>query len=428
MAEILVAGAGPAGCAAAAILARQGFRVTLADPCPPVPPRIESLPAAGQRLAAELGLAPALSDAILGTAERIELAWRPDSEIRSFGHAGPLLLSRPRLHAALRRAAFAAGAELAAERIDRLEPGRAACRSGAVLVAAVILDARGRAAGGLAPLGPPRAALPFRGNARREQPSMGLAALADGWLWWAAAAGELQGLRVAAPGTLAGMDAAGRQGWLRASGHPITETCETGTPVPAGLAAADPLAVPGIIRIGDAALARDPVGAHGLVHALRSAAQGAAAAATWLRHPAERGAAEQFLRLRHRTDCTAARAATAASHAEQGRHRTAFWQEMPATPALPSSPPPGRLRLAAVAAQVPLMAGGHIQWARGMELRTDGTQLARLGPYPAAALLAALAQPGTADEFAARLARLGPSQAAAPAVAELARLGALVPA
>ncbi|WP_138467272.1 FAD-dependent monooxygenase [Poseidonocella sp. HB161398] len=432
MADILVAGAGPAGSLAALLLARQGARVVLADPGRPVAPRCESLAPAARALMAGLGLEPVLAAARLGQPAAMALSWRAVPEHRRFGAEAPWLLSRPLLHAGLRAAALAAGAVALETRITRLETGRARTADGGMLEPAVILDARGRAAGGLRPLAPARAALPFAGSAPEGAASMGIAALEDGWIWWAEARGQRQGIRVAAPATLSGMDGTARQDWLQAAhapGLPDLSACSAGRPVPAGLAAApETQPAPGVIRLGDAALARDPVAAQGLLHALRSASQAAAAAATLLWHPGEAGAAEAFLRLRHQADCEAAIAATAAAQAGQARHATPFWRGTAPAPEAPAAPPrDAALRLAARPARVPLLAEGHIRWTRGLELDATGQPLARVGPYPAAALLAALAAPGTAPELAARLARLGPATAAGPVIAELLRIGALVP-
>ena len=115
--EVVVAGGGPAGAAAAAVLARAGRRVLLADAGTGPPKTVESLPGTARLLLADLGLpAPTPGPAALPCYAR-HTAWGSsvlhtvDLLLDPHGHAWQL--DRPRFDHALRRAAAAAGADLA---------------------------------------------------------------------------------------------------------------------------------------------------------------------------------------------------------------------------------------------------------------------------------------------------------------------------
>jgi len=183
-------------------------------------------------------------------------------------------------------------------------------------------------------------------------------------------------------------------------------------------AAEDPFASPLVLRVGDAALARDPIASHGLVHALRSGAQAAAAAMTLLDPAGEAGAARAFIRDRHRDAARAAREATARSHAGQTRHRTPFWTEAAADTA--DKPPeaaqwPALSRPLALAPlrRAAVLEAGRIRWTEAIWLPRSGLAASRFGPVTAARLAGLLAQPAPIATLSSRL-----EQALEPALAQ----------
>lgn len=436
MHDAAIIGGGPAGAALAATLAAHGRRVLLIDPCEPPAPRVESLVPDGARLAQELGLGPALDAAALGEAVAIRSFWRREAEHRAFGAPRPLLLDRARLHAALRREAERRGAETLRARA-RIVDG-AASVGGAALPAHLVIDARGRRARS-ARQAPPLAALPFHGSvAGVPAPEMRIEALADGWIWACAGpTGLLAGALFTDPGALAGGGAEARAARLRR----LLSTAETtrgaaglraGRPVAAGLEAApDPLAAPAVLRIGDAALARDPVAAHGLAHAFRSAAQAAAAVETMLDPAGEADAARAFLRARHAESLAAAIAATGRAYAEQDRRDGPFWRARAAAADSPTPQPPradGPLILAAPLVRAAALENGRIRWVSALRLPRSGREAAHLGPLSAASVAALLTEPGAPAALTARLAPAVGPEAAAQIVAMLVSEEALAPA
>jgi flavin-dependent dehydrogenase len=119
----VVAGGGPAGCAAALALAREGRRVLLVDAAPSTPAVGEALPPVGRALLGELGLLGAFLAQGHAPSHGNASAWG-GGELAThdflFGlHGHGWHLDRARFDAGLRAAAFAAGA-------DVLSPARVA--------------------------------------------------------------------------------------------------------------------------------------------------------------------------------------------------------------------------------------------------------------------------------------------------------------
>lgn len=436
-ADVLVLGAGPAGVAAAVELRRLGRSIALVDPGRPPAWRIETLPANGIALAEALGLGGALAAAALGRAAGMRMSWRETPERRDYGRAGPLLLDRPRLHAALRAAALAAGATVIPARAGTVrEHGDRAevIAAGRTLAARVLLDARGRAATG-APTGPvpDLVALPFHGRGTAtERPRLRLDALEGGWSWACRGPGGLTAGALFLPAAaLAGADAAARRAMLAAA--PDLERAAAGRPAAAEMrAAADPLAGPQMLMIGDRALARDPIASHGLVHALRSGAQAAAVAHALVDPAGAHDAARAFLRDRHAEAARGALAATAAAYAAQAARRSAFWERAGRfaadPPAVPAEAPAGPLALAAALGRAAVLEGDALRWGAALLMPASGRRAAFLGPFGAARLAALLDPPAPLAELARRLGAEAGPDAARLALATLVAEGALAPA
>jgi flavin-dependent dehydrogenase len=437
--DVCVIGAGPAGALLAAQLARAGAAVTLIGAAGG-PARLESMTLHGARLLAELGHGAALAGAAAGRAERIALDWREAPETREPGADGPLLVMRPRLERLLAEAAAAAGARCAPQaRARRVDPdGTVTLTGGATLRARIVVDAAGRRAGfrpSPRALAPMNAAIGFRGRAPAGAEGMALRAHRDGWLWTVALpGGRLHGVWVGEARALAGLGAEGRARLVAARSD--ADAIAPAFVAEAGLCAAATAADGRVLRIGDAALARDPVSGHGLGWALGSAARAAAAALTLLDPAGAHDAARAFLTLDHARAVAAARAATARAYADQRRFADApFWRARArgaeARPD-PAQAPPAALRLRADATlcRAPALEGARIVWRPALNLPGAGLAAAYVAGCPADIVHRALAAPdaaqtSTAPEAAQALtARLG--DRAAAVIAALWRDGALM--
>jgi len=435
--DVAVVGGGPAGIAAALSALRAGLRVRLIDPGLPVRPRVESLPPGGIALAGCLGLDRALGAAGLGRAAAMRLLWRARPEVRAFGADAPLLLDKPAFHDAL-RAMLPPGCLLPARvRSLRARPdGVDLCHDGGVMAARFVIDARGRAGlrgrhgGGAVVL-----ALAFAGRLAiaPTQPLMVLEALADGWLWACVLpSGLVRGAVHLPAAALAGLSADRRAARLArdlaASDLGLPGRLVAGDVAPAMLQAApDPFAAPRVLRIGDAALAQDPVAAHGLTHALRSGVQAASAVATLLDPQGAADAARDFIRTRHQAAVRSAETATARALADQARHRGGFWAVRREASGPPPTPWPaltGPLRLAPLI-RAAEMQGGRIRWAPALWLPGTGQAQTRFGPLTAETIALALDRPGRLAELAQRLARVTDAATAAAILRHLMDGGAL---
>ncbi len=436
--DVAVIGAGPAGAAATLDLLVKGLRVAVIDPGLPPADRVESLPPGGIALAETLGLGPVLAAASLGRAAAMRMLWRAAPETRDFGAEGPLLLDKRRFHAGLR--AVLSGTLQLQGRVRRVEDCedhlQLHLRSGS-LRARFVIDARGRA--GLRGPAPKAGTMALAFRARMDGatrlPVTLLEALAGGWLWASLLPdGQLSGAVFLPAQTLAGQSAVQRGALLRhllgASSLGVPPMLAAGPVTPAMLhAAADPFVSPRHLRIGDAALARDPVASHGLVHALRSGAQAAAAAATMLDPLGEADAALAFIRDRHADAAASAIAATARSHADQTRFRTGFWAgagtaaaEPPAAAPLPALNRPLALPPLQRAAE---LIGSRIGWTKAIWLPRSKIAATRIGPVPAVALAGLCGEPAPVAVLSARLEQAMDPRLAAAILRHLLEEGAL---
>ena len=438
--DIAIAGAGPAGCVAATVLARRGYTVVMIDPFLPVAQRIESLPENGQTLLAELDLIHALKPAFIAPAQAVQMQWRSTPERRDFGTEAPVLLNRARLHASLKTHALAAGAKVLTGRVTDIGDSTLTLKSDRghkTIKATVILDARGRSAKPRQRLSEPRIALPFKAtSAGHTSNTMIVEALKTAWIWAAPnGQGHIEGALFVAPRDLGGLDAQMRWDHLREqlSGSSLSDAQieDVAAPVPSDLSAiSNVLPYPRTICIGDAALARDPISSHGLVYAFRSAAQAVAAACSMLGEPEEADAARDYLTHRHALDCEAARRATAQAYADQSRHRSDFWPRIsePREPETKTEFDPSMpLVLNCIPEQVPHLTAHKIVWANGLRVVGTDTRLSRCGPFPANAIIRALAEPADAATLGRRLAQFGSTAYAQQVVDHLISIQALVP-
>lgn len=398
-AEVVVVGAGPAGCAAALQLARGGLDVLLLERGGPGrPAAVETAPAGLWPLLQALGLDARVREVGFAPAAGAWVQWAGPARALHEPVAG-LQLERARFDALLRQAAREAGVRWldAAAMPPVPEPdapaggaGRAGWQlplhDGRRLHAAALLWATGRAGPAL-PGAPASAALvahwaPGAGPRVGEDTRACVQAGPEGWAWAAPAADG--GLTVALfldPHRLRGLDGAARQAlYQQALAHLrlIAPRLAGRTPGPLRVADATPrwraLEIGARAwRIGDAALALDPLSSQGVVGALRGGLQAAAAMRTALRRPADAGLALAFLQARQAQEAERHRQWAAAFQAQAAQAwGTPFWRRgapaaapAPWSPGAPVPPLPGlatRLRLdpRARAGRAPVLANGWI--------------------------------------------------------------------
>jgi 2-polyprenyl-6-methoxyphenol hydroxylase-like FAD-dependent oxidoreductase len=269
MHDIVICGAGPAGSAAARRLAAAGARVALVGAASR--PGWEGLSARSRALLAEEGL-EGETDVIAGPFAR-RGSWADGRSVEGI----EWLVERSRLAEALRDRAISAGAVPRFDTVTSLK--RAAdhwcvnLRSGEVLEAPILIDARGRR--GAQRRGPVLLAYGQRFR-KRTQTSSGtqIGVMDFGWCWWAGHGTTLWIQVVGRPRCgypAAWIAAAAEQ--LPALGRALDRAAIDGEPVARaaharfGAAGKDPT----LWRVGDAALAHDPLSGQGVYEALRGA-------------------------------------------------------------------------------------------------------------------------------------------------------------
>ncbi len=468
--DVAILGAGPAGLAAAAELGKTGLSVALIDSGQSQKNhQVESFPESGAPLAEATGLLGPICSAAYAPASTMLMHWRAKKEAREFGPSGPLLLHRRELHNALLAHALSISSStqwINAKVRDRqtLNNHTLITTDSVALTARVVLEARGRVETrrlnrglnrGMHKCGKPDktastrvtqketrqalVSLPFSvGIANRIDAGMYLEALADGWVWAASTGdGQLHGAVFQYASTLAGM----RQSERAAYGSSCLDQCGCipqantepvfYTPGAANFdALADPVISDTCFAIGDAALARDPVASHGLVHALRSGVQAAAVVRTILssQHPSD--AAYAFLRHKHEDACRHAMLATARAYADQQRFNTAFWQRF--SPPEPQAQPlsfavSDVLTLSEPMTRAPILAGDTISWAPAIYLPLHQDYASYIGKLSATDIGNAVRPAAAMPEIAARLQRSHDHKTVTDALKILLDSGALTP-
>jgi flavin-dependent dehydrogenase len=295
--DVLVAGAGPAGVAVALGLARLGYDVTVLGlprgfaACEGISPRVRAH-------LATLGLHNAL--ACVPEASLREVEWNGERRAQGSEH----LLQRAPFDAALGADLVAAGVRLRAARVRGivLTAGGGAevlAEDGSRIRARFVVDARGRAAPrgrGRARRGPETVALLQRWQGPPAPPASAVFAFAGGWAWLARLA---DGSRYTQFTLAAGTRALGKRSALeaqlraRVAALPRAEEwvrdCRPlGAPQARG--ATSLLHTPlwdlrGLLRVGDAAMAVDPLSGNGIFQSLSSASVAPAVINTWLGEP-----------------------------------------------------------------------------------------------------------------------------------------------
>jgi len=312
-AEVVVIGGGPAGAVAALTLARSGVAVALLDAGNRYPAVGETLPPASRAVLDRLGLRAALeaeghlrstgSWSAWGSAE----PWGRDFLFNRFGHGWHL--DRRRFDALLRQAARAAGARLlvgaAVTASAELAGGgyRIGLADGEEITAPIVLDASGRSAAFARQRGVRRRALDRmvalvghvvrRADADTEPAATLVEATEEGW-WYSAPLPQHRLVTVfMTDSDIARVAGAATQSWLdrlAAAQHTAARALRYG----AGLAGPPRIVAAASSRlerfgdtdwlaIGDAAASQDPLSSEGILVAMQSGLDAAAAAAQALR-------------------------------------------------------------------------------------------------------------------------------------------------
>ena len=303
--DILIAGGGPAGCTAALGLALLGHSVRLITT--PRRPLVEGLSERVLQALESSGCQRAI--AAVGPAVRREASWNGVASAAN----REWVVARERFDAALLEDAAAGGVEVARGHIARvarctagwrLETGRGERFAGGYLV-----EARGRRAPGRRRRGPATTAL---GRAFEGVPSQARTAVAGfrrGWAWYASTGdghGTLQIVvssapplpgRRALPAFFEGLlsEVTEARSWL-GGGRGVGE-------ISARHAESSRAALPledRLTRVGDAALAMDPLSGHGLFEAIASAKAAVPVVNTLLRRPGDTALARAFYEERLR--------------------------------------------------------------------------------------------------------------------------------
>lgn len=396
--DICVAGGGPAGAATAACLALRGYRVLTVDAgasCGYAP--VQHLPASIWPLLDAIGAGDAVRRAsFLCPTGRVVLWDEPSPrlvpELRGRGAAAGVVVDRRTFDALLRDHARACGARVLAparaRRFRRTPDGwciEVVGTSGTADVQAHwLVKATGRGPqrdAGRGPARAPRTAALHAWWQPPAAPAPHIRAEAGEAAWyWGAPAGPLPVTPVAGEhqrylaiafvdhAAVAGLGRAAREGryqallaqstllrevldWRRLGGVMVCDASPTRHVRPVE---------PGLIRVGDAALAIDPLASQGVQGALRSALQASAVVHTMMRRPQDAAAALRFYELglerAHREHSRFA-AETYARRAALGAG--AFWR----TRALNEAMAPPAHQPSPVAGWEPLRRETRLRWS-----------------------------------------------------------------
>jgi len=329
MSHIVVIGAGPAGCVFAASMAQLGHEVTLIERLAFPRMRLgESLSAGVLPLLEMIGARDAVERAEFPHVHAVSTTWADSEQERRDPEGRGLLVDRGRFDALLLRRAVAVGVRVLQPatveehgRIDERWRLRIACEGRRLdLDADFLADATGRR-GVLRgrrtrqPVSTVALYAYWRGPGLPEQPR--IEAAADAWLWGVPLSDGLfntlvfldpSTLRrergrslttilqeyVARSELLKGIGDAGR-GSLSCPAAPVT-LLGPAQAIDATPYVDDHAVTPASLKVGDAALAIDPLSSSGVQKAIQTALSGAIVANTLLRRPDARDASVQFYR------------------------------------------------------------------------------------------------------------------------------------
>lgn len=378
-AEVVVIGAGPAGCAAARRLALLGHDVLMIDrggPCRPAV--VETAPAVLPSLLLGIGCA---ADEAAGVSLAAASRVRWGSAAEASAAALPCLLDRAPFDEALRKAALVGGVRVmtAAARVPaRMADGRwcVPLHDGSSLLAGAVVLAGGR--GGRAEHDQPRtvALCGLWHGLPPGLPSTSVESAPHGWAW-VADAGDGRAAAVLFVGVeqVVGVDASMRLHRYLSGlvACPLVHAVLARGRAPdsvrvadATARQADPVVAPGLVRAGDAAHCLDPLSAQGVVAALRSGVQAGVALHTALRRPTNAALAWRFMREQHQRERELHRRWCADSYlAARNRWESPFWcqrgNDVSSVEATVAGPPPSLDHPVALDARARLSHGPRLE-------------------------------------------------------------------
>lgn len=335
--SILVLGGGPAGAAAAIALAAMGHRPLLVS-APRRQAAVEGFSDRTMQALETIGFFRAL-DAVGPKVGRQAFWGEDESRVNA-----EFVVERGPFDNALLADAEARGVEVLRRRAGRVAYSGGVWRvqfsDGAIRTADFLIEARGRAA----PVqsrdrlqGPATVSLARVWRGVDDMPATAVAALPDGWAWYASPGGGqgmLQFLVSAAPGDLPKrhgladryrelLDKAALPCRWVAGGEAVGGVVvRRANPIGANSPLGDR-----IIRIGDAAVAPDPLSGHGVYVALGGAQAAAIAVNTLINKPENAALARRFYEERCRLDFMRLCRVGRAFYDQEGRWRDrAFWR------------------------------------------------------------------------------------------------------
>ena len=303
--DVLVAGGGPAGCIVASGLVGLGHRARLITR--PRRPSVEGLSERVLRALEANGCRRAV--AVIGPAVRREASWNGATTAAN----REWVVARERFDAALLEDAAAAGVEVIVGRITQIERTgdrwQAQTGDGQRWSSGYLVEARGRRAPGRRMRGPATTALGRLFEPVPKLPRTAVASFRRGWAWYASTGNGTGALQIVLPSAEplpkrpelpamleALLDEIGPvRDWLGA-GRAVGEVSARH----ADVSRADAPIEDGRIRVGDAALAMDPLSGHGVFEAIASARAAAPVINTILCRPDDAGIARAFYQDRVR--------------------------------------------------------------------------------------------------------------------------------
>lgn len=337
---IVVLGAGPAGAATAIGLRRLGYAVTVVSDWR----RFAAVEGVSQRVLDALrhaGLGGALSQAAMPATRRVHWGGQQLQLNQEF------LLDRQQFDRALRDDLQRAGVGVVEGRVGELRHDgghQVRLDDGQLLLADFLVEARGRQA----PLaadrlrGPETVSLLNTWQGAPGTPASAVESLEDGWAWMA----RLEDGRCYWQVTLDAAGLPGKAGLAaycaarRARSALVAELFDARALVPAQVHARSSTAIlagecvgPDWIRVGDAAMAVDPLSGNGIFQSLSSALQAPVVINTLLRRPGRAALARQFHQQRvEQLFLRFARIGRDFHGQEQSRAEQLFWARRQAWP------------------------------------------------------------------------------------------------
>jgi len=310
-----VAGGGPAGCAAAIGLRRLGFSVALVH-MPRPWSSVEGISARTLDGMRNAGLLRAVETAAAASPRRV--SWNGESSAANSEH----LVQRRVFDAALLEDAAAAGVRLLPGRLRQClhTPERTIAHidtpnDGRLTVSSrFLVEARGRAAPAAAPAnqlrGPASVSLLRSSSGTPAAAGSSVCSFADGWAWQAGGEDGWHFLQFTVTSQEHSLPNRTRlRDWFQGELERLPADMR---PPPGAVGASDIMArgsgsilqgelvTPGMLRVGDAAMAVDPLSGNGIFQALSSALVAPPVINTLLQYPAESQLAMQFYRERVR--------------------------------------------------------------------------------------------------------------------------------